>query len=261
MPRLTDDNSYETPPGSSTRLGRALPSLVFHFKMLGIYYRAWRKAVAGVYDDEAWSGSSLEVVRALESVGVSFHLEGLGVLRELDTPCVFVANHMSTLETFVFPCVIHLHQRMVFVLKDTLLKFPVFRHIAGARDPISVGRTDPREDLKRVMEQGVERLSRGKSVMVFPQTTRSLTFDETRFNSIGVKLARRAGVPVVPIALKTDAWGVGWPVKDFGPVRPSLPVRMAFGGPMAVTGNGREQHEAAVVFIRSQMEKWGGNNK
>lgn len=256
MGMLTDKDSYHTPAKKVSFAGRLLPSLVFHFKMLGIYRRGWRTALAGRYDDDAWIHSSLEVVRALESVGVTMHLENLGVLYRLRSPCVFVANHMSTLETFAFPCIIHPHVRMVFVVKDALLRMPVFKHVIGARDPISVGRVDPREDLKTVMEEGVERLSRGKSVMVFPQTTRSKGLDPARFNSIGAKLARRAGVPVLPVALKTDAWEVGRPLKDFGPIRPERPVHMAFGEPMAVTGNGRQQHEDIVAFIRSRLEEW-----
>jgi len=38
---------------------------------------------------------------------------------------------------------------------------------------------------------------------------RTVAFDPALFTSIGVKLAQRAGVPVVPLALLTDAWGNG----------------------------------------------------
>ena len=57
-------------------------------------------------------------------------------------------------------------------------------------------------------------LRNGMSVIIFPQTTRIMDFDRKQFNSMGVKLAKRAQVPVVPIALKTDAWGVGKWIKD-----------------------------------------------
>ena len=81
------------------------------------------------------------------------------------------------------------------------------------------------------MEGGRERLAQGRSIIIFPQTTRSLGFDPKLFNSIGVKLARRAGVPVVPIALKTDAWGVGKLIKDFGKIHPEKTVLVDFNKP------------------------------
>jgi len=47
------------------------------------------------------------------------------------------------------------------------------------------------------------------SVLIFPQTTRDLRFDPNKFNTLGIKLAKRAKVPVIPVAVKTDAWGMG----------------------------------------------------
>ncbi len=76
------------------------------------------------------------------------------------------------------------------------------------------------------------------------------------FNTIGAKLARRAGVPLVPIALKTDAWSVGKLIKDFGPIRPERTVHFSIGPPLEVTGNGREQHEETVRFIQNKLASW-----
>lgn len=36
-------------------------------------------------------------------------------------PVVFVSNHMSTLETFVFPCIIAPVMKVTFVVKDSLV--------------------------------------------------------------------------------------------------------------------------------------------
>ena len=47
------------------------------------------------------------------------------------------------------------------------------------------------------------------SVWVFAQTTRELLLDPKKFNTLGIKLAKRARVPVIPVAVKTDAWGMG----------------------------------------------------
>ncbi len=257
MERLTSGNEYRTPPGASTAIGRCCPSLVFHGKMLGIYRQGWWWAVRGVYDGAKWVHGSLRVIKALESVGVRLDIENLGIPNRLEGPVVFVANHMSTLETFVLPCLIHPGRKIVFIVKESLLKFPFFGKVIGARNPISVGRQNPREDLRVVLEEGAARLARGKSVVVFPQTTRSRSFLPEQFNSIGIKLAKRAGVPVVPVALKTDAWGVGRPLKDFGPIKPEKKVHIAFGEPIPIEGNGRKQHEEIIGFIQGKLEEWG----
>ena len=249
-------------PGSAYRTAshgkRSLfPSLAFHMKMLPIYWRSNRMAVKGRYDGEQWARSSLEVLRALESVGVRFSMENLDVPYDLQGPCVYIGNHMSTLETFILPCLVQPAGDTTFIVKDSLTRFPVFGPVMRSRSPIEVGRKDPREDLRAVLEGGALRLERGTSIIVFPQTTRRVRFDPSQFNTIGVKLARRGGVPVVPVALKTDAWGKGYPVKDMGPIRPEKTVHIAFGQPLRVAGSGREEHAQVIDFITGKLQEWG----
>ena len=73
---------------------------------------------------------------------------------------------------------------------------------------------------------------------------------------VGIKLAKKAGVPIVPIALKTDAWGNGKMIKDFGKMRPERPVFFSFGNPMTVSGNGREEHLKIIHFIEDKLHSW-----
>jgi 1-acyl-sn-glycerol-3-phosphate acyltransferase len=122
--------------------------------------------------------------------------------------------------------------------------------------PITVTRTNPREDLKAVLEEGSALLKEGRSVIIFPQTTRTMELEPERFNSIGVKLARRAGVPVVPIALKTDALGNGRVLKDFGTVDPTRDVHFSIGEPMEITGRGHEEHRRIIEFITAKLNTW-----
>ncbi|MDF1537127.1 MAG: lysophospholipid acyltransferase family protein [bacterium] len=256
MDPVTMTGEYESPARETGWLARRWPSLVFHWKMLGIYWRANRLAVSGLYDGDQWSLSSLEVFRNLESVGVRFRIENMDVLRRVNGPCVFVANHMSTLETMVLPCLIQPLMDTTFIAKESLVRFPVFGPVLRTRQPITVGRQDPRDDLRTVLEGGKDRLDGGRSIIVFPQTTRRRIFDPDQFNTIGAKLASRASVPVVPIALKTDAWGVGSLIKDFGPIDPDRSVRIAFGDPLTVRGNGREEHQQVIRFIQGKLEEW-----
>jgi 1-acyl-sn-glycerol-3-phosphate acyltransferase len=254
---LTTDSGYETTGRRPSWLSRLVPSAVFYAKILSVVWNASKLARKGRYTSQEWIKSSLTVVGALESVGVTLHVENVLAVRELQTPCVFIGNHMSILETFVLPCLIQPYRDVTFVVKESLLEYPLFKHVMISRDPVVVGRTNPRRDLHHVMAQGQKRLQNGVSVIIFPQTTRSVTFDARKFNSLGVKLAQRAGVPVVPIALKTDAWGLGKRLKDFGRIYPAESVRICFGNPFSVAGSGKAAHQFIVEFITEKLRGWG----
>jgi 1-acyl-sn-glycerol-3-phosphate acyltransferase len=257
MKMLTTENSYRSPHRKLPWLTKRFPNLVFYPKLVYQYFHGSYKARRGQYDSAAWSNNSMGALRALESVGIRVQVDNIKAFKDLDGPCVFIGNHMSVLETLVLPCIIQPFKEVTFVVKESLVDYPVFRHIMRSRDPVLVGRKDPREDFRSVMEGGLERLAQGRSIIIFPQTTRSLGFDPGQFNSIGVKLAARAGVPVVPIALKTDAWGVGKLIKDFGKIHPEKTVHFCFGDPLEISGNGKAEHEKVVEFIQGKLKEWG----
>lgn len=244
--------NYRTP----TPTPRALPSLRFYINMASILYRAGKKATRGAYSADDWVFSSEEVGHALEAVGGDIHIDGFEHVSGLDGPCVFVANHMSTLETFFLPCVIQPVRDVTFVVKDSLLKYPCLGPVLRSREPLVVGRANPREDLAVVLDGGRRHLDAGRSLIIFSQGTRSHTVDEAQFSSLGVKLARKAGVPVMPVALKTDAWGTGSLIKDIGFIRTRLPIRFLFGSSLPVTGNGKDEHAAVVRFIKENFGQW-----
>ncbi len=192
----------------------------------------------------------------MESVGVQVEITGIRHVEQLAGPCVVIANHMSVMETNVLPGIIQPVRPVTFVVKQSLLDYPLFKHVMRSCDPIAVTRTDPRGDLRAVLEGGTQRLGRGISIIVFPQTTRAVEFDPAAFTTIGVKLAGRAGVPVVPLALLTDAWGNGKYIKEFGRIDASLKAHFAFGEPLQVQGRGADEHQAIIDFITGKLHDW-----
>ncbi len=221
-----------------------------------IILKASRLCKKGAYTRDRWIQSSLNTVKALESVGGRFELQNLAIPRELESACVFVSNHMSILETFVLPCLIQPYRDVTFVVKESLLSFPFFKHVMRSRNPVVVGRANPRQDLRTVLEEGQNRLKANISVIIFPQTTRSINFDPQQFNSLGVKLAKRGNVPVIPVALKTDAWGNGRKFKDLGKIRPAKSVHITFGDPLPVQGSGKEEYKFIVDFIVKKLDSY-----
>lgn len=251
-----DDGAYRTAACPISWFSRTFPTFNFYRKFAWNVYRSSAMARRGKYDAAKWSETSHQVLQSLESVGVRIEVSGLEHIRCLETPCVFIGNHMSMFETMVLPAIIQPIRDVTFVVKQSLLDYPLFGHVVRTRDPIGVSRDNPREDFKAVMQGGTERLQKGTSIVVFPQTTRSLTFEPEQFNSIGVKLALRAKVPVVPIALMTDAWGNGKRFKDLGPIDPGKPVHIAFGQPIEIQGRGEEQHQRIIDFIQAKLAHW-----
>lgn len=250
-PRMFSQNY--TSPVANTRV--SFPTLRFYASMARIFFDAGKTVRAGLYSPERWVQDSEKVARLMERLGTSLYVEGVENL-EFDGPCVFEANHMSTLETMFLPCIIQPRKDVTYVVKKSLLKYPALGPVLAAREPLALDRVSPREDLKLVLEGGSKILASGRSIIIFTQGSRLPVVEEKDFNTLGVKLARKAGVPVVPIALKTDAWAEGSLIKDLGLIHPQLPVRVRFGKAVPVTGQGREEHTQIVHFIKSTWDAW-----
>lgn len=252
-----EDFVYRSSDRALTPISRILPSLSFYWRFIRVVFHASVLARNGMYGDAEWIQSSLHLLRYLEQAGVKVHVMGIEHIQDLDGPCLFIGNHMSFLETILLPGIIQPLRPVTFVVKQSLLDYPVFKHVMRSRNPIAVSRTNPRQDLKVVMEEGTQRIQEGKSIIVFPQTTRSHVFDVEQMSSIGVKLAKKANVPVIPLALKTDAMNNGVYLKDFGRIDRGKEVRFAFGCPLRVVGKGGEEQQAVNEFIALKLREWG----
>ena len=255
-------DSYSSPELHPDIISRYFPSLMLYSR---IYVKtgAWilSKTNRGAFDNAAKCYASSMVADACERTGISLHIMGMDVLDNIGGPCVIVANHMSTLETFLLPCILWPHLPVTFVVKRALTDMPLFGACMRAYDPVIVDRKNPREDLAVILREGCKRLEKGISVIVFPQSTRSLHFDPHKFNSIGVKLARKAGVPVVPVAVKTDAWGQGKKLKEFGPIRPEKDVLVRIFPPIDIAGAGRAEQEDIMDVLGTHVRYWEERQK
>lgn len=233
-----------------------LASTAFYARaVVQIGYAAF-KARRGRLDNAGLVNGSHALRRSLEAVGVRFEVTGAEALDRQGGPYVFVANHVSALETQILPSILQHAAPCTFVVKSSLVNYPVFGKVLRAFHPIVVERADARADLRQVLEEGSSRLRDGISVIIFPQAHRTAMFDRKAFNSIGMRLAKAAGVPMVPIALDTGAWAQGRLVTDIGWIRPDRPVRFAIGSPIQVSAGGQAAHQEAVQFIESTLTSW-----
>ena len=255
-------NEYRTPDDKKRAFGDILSlgtSLYFKLRFIKVLIFNRKLALNNNYGTERWALSSYEIFEFLEDCGGKFHIKGFEHVDAVkDEPVVFISNHMGTLETMIFPCLIAPVKEVTFVVKDSLTSNNVFGPIMRARNPIAVGRTDSRQDLMKVLTEGKQKLSEGTSIIIFPQSTRTIDFIPEKFNSLGTKLAQKAGVKIVPMAIKTDFWANGKFIKDLGYVKRKEPIHIKFGAPMSVSGSGKEEHQFCVDFIQEHLKKWNG---
>lgn len=262
MERFFKQDEYQTPSDKKRVLGDRLflGSRWWFYQGLGRAIRECaNNVVDGVLSMDDFHHAARRVFSLVEDCGGRAQVKGLGNIAAAgNEPIVFIGNHMSLLETVTMPVMIldrHEHP-ISFIVKRDLLEYPVFGTILKGIAAIGIGRDNPRDDLKLVLKEGKRSLENGVSMVIFPQSTRSTKFNPENFNSIGVKLAKSAGAPVVPFALKTDFLGNGDVIKDLGPIYRDRPLRFEFGEKMTVTGNGRDQHKAIVEFISERTRQW-----
>ncbi len=230
--------------------------LYFLYKLAGVVLRGRKKANKKEYDAEAFAASSYDIFKIIESCKGRFHIKGMNNIKPGDGPYVFISNHMSSLETMIFPCIILPKVDISFVVKESLINYPYFGDILRATNPIVVSRENSRLDLMHVVTTGQKMLSEGKSVIIFPQSTRQTEFKPELFNTLGVKLAAKAKVKVIPVAIKTNFWGNGKLVKDLGPLHRDQKIHMEFGKPYNLKETGVIENQKIITFIQNKLNKW-----
>ena len=184
-----------------------------------------------------WCSSVLGWLRIC--CGVRYQIEGLENLPK--DPVVILANHQSTWEAILF-------YKLVFpvspILKKELLNIPLWGWAMRLQKPIAIDRSKPREAVKSLLSQGVDRIRNGNSVIIFPEGTRSEFPTVKRFSKGGVKLAIAAGVDIVPIAHNA---GYCWPARKFIK-QPGL-IKVVIGSKIPT-------ESADVNHLSKEIENW-----
>jgi 1-acyl-sn-glycerol-3-phosphate acyltransferase len=149
----------------------------------------------------------------LRLTAVRVKVRGLELL-DPKQPYVFVSNHRSYLDTaalFAFT-----GRRIGILAKKELLKVPILGVGMGFVNVMAIDRTN-RESAIRTTEAAARRIKSGVSFGVFVEGTRALPGELLPFKKGAFYMARQAGVPIVPIAIKNSdvlmgkGTGEAWP--------------------------------------------------
>jgi putative phosphoserine phosphatase / 1-acylglycerol-3-phosphate O-acyltransferase len=128
--------------------------------------------------------------------GLDFEIEGVENLYR-ERPVVFVFNHQSLLDSLVLAHL--LREDVVAMVKKEMANTPVIGPLLRQADTIFVDRSE--SDQSHVLQRALEVLKSGRSLVIAPEGSRSTLGDIQPFKHGAFYIARKAGVPIVPIVL------------------------------------------------------------
>ena len=130
--------------------------------------------------------------------GVQVALDGVQHL-DPDHPQVLVANHQGSFDIWALAAVLPVQFR--WVVKKELFSIPTLGAAMRAAGYVAVDRFDPRQAVKD-MRECRKRLKQGRSLLIFPEGTRSSDGKVGQFKPGAFLLATQAKLPIVPIGIR-----------------------------------------------------------
>ncbi len=165
-----------------------VPALVLPYRLVLVSKQLWLRVVL-------WQ------IRRV--IGIDFEQRGTENIPA--GPVIFAAKHQSAWDT-LGPS--YVQPEMVFVLKRELTWIPVWGWYLIRIGMIPIDRARGITALKRVVERARRTIALGRSVLIFPQGTRTPPGAKRPYLPGVAALYAGLGVPVVPVALNS---GLFWP--------------------------------------------------
>jgi 1-acyl-sn-glycerol-3-phosphate acyltransferase len=181
----------------------------------------------------------------LRGAGARLEVSGLEHV-DAGTPWFFVANHQSIIDVpalyAALPVALH------FIVKKELRRVPFLGWYVAAMGMIFVDRR-ARVDAMAEVRRAADLIRSGRSVVSFPEGTRSKDGAVGPFKAGAFVAAIEAGVPIVPVAIAGA--GAVLPAQGFS-VRPGI-IRVAIGAPIPTAGHTLEERGALAALARARV--------
>lgn len=175
--------------------------------------------------------------------GIRYQIIGREKLANIQGPVVVLSKHQSAWETFFLQ---GLFWPSSTVLKKELLRIPFFGWGLAALRPIAIDRSNPREALKEVKNQGVARLSEGVNLILFPEGTRVAIGEKVKYARSGADIAKASGATIVPVSHNA---GKFWVVNGGKFLKKPGLVTVVIGDPIDGTDINTKE-------VTAQVESW-----
>ena len=168
--------------------------------------------------------------------------------RRVPAGCVVVANHGSHADTAVLLAALPAKAQPVFAAAaDYWFDVPVRRFVAGALAGILPVRRSGEDTYAQLLAAVRPALKAGRTVVIYPEGTRSTDGSIGEFHSGALRLARDCGVPIVPIALLGTADVLPKGASFISPA----PMRVRIGEPVDPNGTSAPGLRAQVMALRA----------
>ena len=171
-------------------------------------------------------------------------------------PYVIVVNHQAGLD---IPTLYFVPLNFRWVSKREVFKVPFFGQFLLLHGDICINRRHATAAMEKVIRDGKLWLSRGASVAIFPEGTRSKDGQIHRFKAGAFTLAKEAGVPILPVVLDGTQRVIGrnrlfnWRNRITVKVLPPVPAAEVAATETHVLMDGvRGRMAAALAEVRGQ---------
>ncbi|HPC87152.1 MAG TPA: lysophospholipid acyltransferase family protein [Smithellaceae bacterium] len=158
-------------------------------------------------------------------------------------PQVLMANHQSDFDILI--TLAHVPGQFRWIAKKELFAVPVFGQAMRSAGYIEIDRQNHEKAL-RSLDLAALRIREGKSVMTFPEGTRSRDGEIKAFKHGTFYLAIQAGVPIVPISIIGS--GEIMPKRSLK-VKPGK-IKLIIDKPIPVTGYTTENRHELIRKVR-----------
>lgn len=159
---------------------------------------------------------------------------------------ILVANHQSYYDIFVLDGFLPVQIR--WVTKDSIFLIPFVGWAMRASGYIGVRREDKKMAYQSFMET-VGKLKAGKSVVIFPEGTRSMDGKIGPFKKGSLLLAIRSGAPMVPVTIVGTRQVMR---KGRWFIHPG-PIRVIISPPVTIDKSENKNHQQILGSIRETI--------
>jgi 1-acyl-sn-glycerol-3-phosphate acyltransferase len=148
-----------------------------------------------------WARVNVAALRVL--CGIKLEVTGREHLPK--GPALIASAHQSAFDTMVW---LTLVPRCCYVVKDELLRIPLFGRLIIASGMISVDRHGGAASLRRLLREGDRAVREARQIVIFPEGTRSPAGTVLPLQPGVAALAARTGLPVIPVVTDSGhCWG------------------------------------------------------